>query len=193
MEDPGGLQSMGSLRVGHNWSDLAAAAAIYIYFLLCHTNSSHVTATSSKTKPCISKKGCKALTVLHKLFILIFNSFLVSIYLEALGLSCGMQGLWSTLWHEGSLVAVYETVSYGRWDLVPEPGIKPRSPESGVWSLSHCTTGEVSLINSLKMKREIFQEVTVDKERNIYLHFKNSLIPISGLKFKCMKHSSYWE
>ena len=27
MEEPGGLQSMGLLRVGHNWSDLAAAAA----------------------------------------------------------------------------------------------------------------------------------------------------------------------
>ena len=27
MEEPGGLQSMGSLRVGHDWSDLAAAAA----------------------------------------------------------------------------------------------------------------------------------------------------------------------
>ena len=26
-EEPGGLQSMGSLRVGHDWSDLAAAAA----------------------------------------------------------------------------------------------------------------------------------------------------------------------
>ena len=27
MEEPGGLQSMGSLRVGHDWSDLVAAAA----------------------------------------------------------------------------------------------------------------------------------------------------------------------
>ena len=26
-EEPGRLQSMGSLRVGHDWSDLAAAAA----------------------------------------------------------------------------------------------------------------------------------------------------------------------
>ena len=29
--EPGGLPSMGSHRVGHNWSDLAAAAASYIY------------------------------------------------------------------------------------------------------------------------------------------------------------------
>jgi len=27
MEEPGGLPSMGSHRVGHDWSDLAAAAA----------------------------------------------------------------------------------------------------------------------------------------------------------------------
>ena len=32
MEKPGGLQSMGSHRVGHDWSDLAAAAC----FLCCH-------------------------------------------------------------------------------------------------------------------------------------------------------------
>ena len=29
--EPGGLQSMGSHRVGHDWSDLAAAAATHIY------------------------------------------------------------------------------------------------------------------------------------------------------------------
>ena len=31
MGEPGGLPSMGSHRVGHNWSTLAAAAAAYIY------------------------------------------------------------------------------------------------------------------------------------------------------------------
>ena len=29
IEEPGGLQSMRSLRVGHDWSDLAAAAVSY--------------------------------------------------------------------------------------------------------------------------------------------------------------------
>ena len=29
--EPGGLPSMGSHRVGHDWSDLAAAAAVYVY------------------------------------------------------------------------------------------------------------------------------------------------------------------
>ena len=31
-EKPGGLQSMGSHRVGHDWSDLAAAAAAWSFF-----------------------------------------------------------------------------------------------------------------------------------------------------------------
>ena len=34
MEEPGGLQSMGLLGVGHNWSDLAAAAAAAAYLEL---------------------------------------------------------------------------------------------------------------------------------------------------------------
>ena len=42
MGEPGGLPSMGSHRVGHNWSGLAAAAAAYssgwesFYKILCH-------------------------------------------------------------------------------------------------------------------------------------------------------------
>ena len=30
VEEPGRLQPMGSLRVGHDWSDLAAAAAAFL-------------------------------------------------------------------------------------------------------------------------------------------------------------------
>ena len=33
MEEPGGLQSMGSHRVGHDWSDLAAGAAAAAYYI----------------------------------------------------------------------------------------------------------------------------------------------------------------
>ena len=36
MEEPGGLPSMGSHRVGHDWSDLAAAAATYSLILSSH-------------------------------------------------------------------------------------------------------------------------------------------------------------
>ena len=34
MGEPGGLPSMGSHRVGHDWSNLAAAAALYLNFYL---------------------------------------------------------------------------------------------------------------------------------------------------------------
>ena len=37
MAEPGGLLSMGWHRVGHDWSDLAAAAAVLSFGLLCDT------------------------------------------------------------------------------------------------------------------------------------------------------------
>ena len=40
--EPGGLPSMGSHRVGHDWSDLAAAAAAYIHFNLISLKSYYV-------------------------------------------------------------------------------------------------------------------------------------------------------
>ena len=44
-EEPGGLPSMGSHRVGHNWSDLAAAAAVS-WLLPCET---HIRLLTHKT------------------------------------------------------------------------------------------------------------------------------------------------
>ena len=56
-EEPGGLQSMGSERIGHDCSDLAAAAHLYVtiknffclsllyhncFYILDHLNFSHV-------------------------------------------------------------------------------------------------------------------------------------------------------
>ena len=35
-EEPGGLPSMGPHRVGHDWSDLAAAACLLHYPFICH-------------------------------------------------------------------------------------------------------------------------------------------------------------
>ena len=39
MEEPGGLQSMGSPRVGHDWSDLAAAVAVIDIHTHTHTHT----------------------------------------------------------------------------------------------------------------------------------------------------------
>ena len=52
--------------------------------------------------------------------------FLIFIYLTEPDLSCSMI-----------------TLNWGRWDLVPCPGIKPVLPALGAWSLSHWTTREV--------------------------------------------------
>ena len=38
--EPGGLPSMGSHRVGHDWSDLAAAAPYYVYLWSIHLSLS---------------------------------------------------------------------------------------------------------------------------------------------------------
>ena len=56
-------------------------------------------------------------------------------------LSCSRRA--SLLRLAGSLVVAYELlVAACVWDLVPWPGIKPRPPALGAWSLNHCTTRE---------------------------------------------------
>ena len=71
--------------------------------------------------------------------------FSITIYLAILGLNCSMQDLWSLLWHEGSFSfsCGVKILSCSMWDLVLWPGIKPRPPSLGAWSLSHRTTSEV--------------------------------------------------
>ena len=61
--------------------------------------------------------------------------FFLNIYLAVLGLSYSML-----------------TLSCGMWDLVPWPGIKPRPPALGGWSLSYWTTREVSCMYLFKLQ-----------------------------------------
>ena len=42
-------------------------------------------------------------------------------------------------------------LSRSMWNLVPRPGIEPRSPALGVWSLSHRTTREIHTLELLKL------------------------------------------
>ena len=63
--------------------------------------------------------------------------FVFSIFLAALGLSCGMQDLWSSSHHTGSFGYSLRTLSCGMWDLVAWPGTEPRPPALGVQSLSY--------------------------------------------------------
>ena len=70
-------------------------------------------------------KKCRPLPLFYSArfiyFWLCLFCFLKILYLAMLGLSCSM------------------------WGLVPWPGIKPRLPALGVWSLSHWTTREVPI------------------------------------------------
>ena len=52
-------------------------------------------------------------------------------------------GLWSSLHHARSFGCSMKTLGCGMMDLVAWPGIEPRPPASGMWSLNHWTTKEV--------------------------------------------------
>ena len=59
------------------------------------------------------------------------------------GLSCGMQDLLVVAC--GIFSCGMQTLSCGMRDLVPWPGVEPRPPALGAWSLSHWTIREVPL------------------------------------------------
>ena len=90
-EEPGGLPSMGSLRVGHDWSNLAAAAAFFIVQL------SHPYTTTGKTialtrQPFVGKVMSLLFNMLSRLVI----TFLpMSKELSFYGCSHHLQWFWS--------------------------------------------------------------------------------------------------
>ena len=49
------------------------------------------------------------------------------------------------------------TLSWGKWDLVPWWRIKPRSPEMGVWRLSHWATREVPTHGLLNIRNSLLK------------------------------------
>ena len=55
-EEPSGLPSMGSHRVGHDWSDLAAAAATLIYSIMWFSYIHHYISTSVYPTVCSPPK-----------------------------------------------------------------------------------------------------------------------------------------
>ena len=71
----------------------------------------------------------------HHLFSYLF------IYLTMPHLSCGMQGLCCGMW----------TISCRTWDLVPWPGIEPRSPALGAQGFS-CWSTRKSIFSSFKLQ-----------------------------------------
>ena len=70
-EEPGGLQSMGSHRVGHDWSDSAAAAAVFDNFLAFCNDSLVCAFVPFSPRPRISyfsKELCFNTSVQKKVF-----------------------------------------------------------------------------------------------------------------------------
>ena len=117
MGEPGGLLSLGSHRVGHDWSDLAAAAAakLILYLLFWNLLSSPIQ------------------SYFWTLKIWTILSFKKKIYLVVSCLSCSMWDLWFRL--TDSLVVACGLSSLTRdWTCVPR---------IARWILNHWATGKV--------------------------------------------------
>ena len=81
--------------------------------------------------------------------------------------SCGI-GMWDLLVAAcGIFSCGMQTLNCGMWDLVPRPGIEPRSPALGAWSLGHWTTREVPLVSNF-LKKIFLNQVYFG--RYLFLH-----------------------
>ena len=60
------------------------------------------------------------------------------------------------IWLHWILVAAGRIFSCGMWNLVPQPGIKPRPPALGAWSPSHWATRKVPWASFLYTNNEPF-------------------------------------
>ena len=83
------------------------------------------------------------------------------------------------------------TLSCGMWDLVPQPGIKPRPPALGAWTLVHWTTGEVLKILHVTNKREhTLPSVLSNCILLVKLHMAR--LPSPKSENRCQLSISYW-
>ena len=91
MEEPGRLQSMGSHRGGHNWSDLAAAAAaayLMLIFLILSLGSHHTYLSAlmlfNVTYSLYQLLDGKQETIPYKIIYLIISNKTVLTFIKAL-------------------------------------------------------------------------------------------------------------
>ena len=146
MGEPGGLPSMGSHRVGHSWSNLAAAAAaipwlstfglevISLCIWLCSQNTD--------------------LTELQLGAIEWMNSKLIFYHGCSVAESFWLFGAPWTVAHQASLSMGFSRQEYWSglpfppWEDLPDPWIKPKSLSSPALAgrfIYHCTTLEIFL------------------------------------------------
>ena len=90
--EPGGLLSMGSHRVGHNWSDFVAAAAAELrgqltdwrlsYVFVGKGNSSHLMVRKQLARICAMKlMGWKVLFLMEACWIKALNPYLFCVFI----------------------------------------------------------------------------------------------------------------
>ena len=78
--------------------------------------------------------------ILHQHFLQEYNSFITSLnYLAVLGLNTG-SSVFSATCRVSWLQCADFLVAACMWDLVPRPGIEPRLPTLGLWTLTPWTT-----------------------------------------------------
>ena len=88
-EEPGGLQSMGSLRVGHKWSSLVAAAAaccfkIFFYWLHYFPCAEDISQAMDTMNPHFFNEYCLLFNFLFFLCIFYFNYSHINLIFEVL-------------------------------------------------------------------------------------------------------------
>ena len=127
-EESSALQSMGSQKVGHDWSTER---------VLTHTHAHTHTHTHTHVVCILIPRTCTCVLYMEKGTLWgVFKN----IYLAALSLSWGMRDLLSSLRCVESFSCSVWTLSCSFWDLVPWPGFKPKPSALREQSLSHWTT-----------------------------------------------------
>ena len=71
-----------------------------------------------------------------------------------------------------------QTLSWGIWTPVPWPGIKPRLPALGSWSLSHWTTWEIPAAVSFFLLEEKCSSMLCISHNYTYISSFLSLLPL---------------
>ena len=87
--EPGGLPSMGSHRVGHDWSDLAVAAVNLILLQLCFYLILWFSFNYWTTSTCVVPSPCSPSLVYMALFLSLWFFCKVSVAVRSRGLSVG--------------------------------------------------------------------------------------------------------
>ena len=139
-EEPGGLQSMGSQRVRHNWASqhcCSLKGLNCVWWLKVWAREAG--------RPVREENPQSKWPSLRECFFFIYIYICLFVFF-------GYAGSWFPYSKSSVSVAMWRifncsmwTVSCGLCSLVPWPGTEHRPPALGVWRFSHWTTREVPL------------------------------------------------